>query len=55
MQTAKRTESILQHIEFYCNEIQSTRQRFGDDIDLFLRDRDYQRSPRPHQFKVQSV
>ena len=44
MQTAKRTESILQHIEFYCNEIQSTRQRFGDDIDLFLRDRDYQRS-----------
>lgn len=44
MPKAERTASILQHIEFYCNEIRSTIQRYGDDIDVFLNDRDYQRS-----------
>ena len=39
-----KTASIVQHIGFYCNEIKATIQRYGDDIDTFLKDRDYQRS-----------
>lgn len=44
MPKSKSTASILEHIEFYCNEIKATIQRYGDDIDAFLNDRDYQRS-----------
>ena len=39
-----KTASILQHIEFYCKEIKATIQRYGDNLDTFLKDRDYQRS-----------
>ena len=44
MLTNERIASLLEHIAFYCDEIKNTIQRYGDDIDLFLNDRDYQRS-----------
>ena len=34
----------LDHIEYYCSEIKSTMNRYGDNIEIFLSDRDYQRS-----------
>ena len=37
-----RDLDILEHIANYCNEITSALQRFGDDLDSFLADKDYQ-------------
>lgn len=44
MPKIEKTVSVLQHIEFYCKEIKATIHRYGDDLDTFLNDRDYQRS-----------
>ena len=40
----KRIESILEHITYYCVEIQSSRKRYGDSWECFAADRDFQRS-----------
>lgn len=41
---AKSNKSILEHILSYCNEIQTTILRFGDDLDTFFNDIDYRKS-----------
>ena len=41
MSESQRDVSILQHILSYCNEIQDTVSRFGDDKELFLSDSVY--------------
>ena len=33
---AKSNKSILEHILSYCNEIQTTMLRFGDNLDTFI-------------------
>ena len=38
---AKSNNSILEHILSYCNEIQTTMLRFGDNLDTFINDIDY--------------
>ena len=37
-------KDIIEHIERHCEDIKNTIQRFGNDLDVFLRDDDYQRS-----------
>ena len=44
MSKNEKIASLLEHIAVYSNEIKDTIQRYGDDIDIFLNDRDYQRS-----------
>lgn len=39
-----RIESVLEHIAYYCAEIQNSRKRYGDNLESFVADRDYQRS-----------
>ena len=41
---AKSNKSILEHILSYCNEIQTTMLRFGDNLDTFINDIDYRKS-----------
>ena len=41
MKTPDRDLQILQHILTYCNRIEQTVERFGEDKDIFLSDRDY--------------
>lgn len=41
---AKSNKSILEHILSYCNEIQTTILRFGDNLDIFINDIDYRKS-----------
>ncbi len=41
---AKSNKSILEHILTYCNEIQDTIKRFGDDQKTFINDIDYRKS-----------
>lgn len=40
----KKIDNILEHITAYCQEIQATITRYGDNFDIFINDRDYQRS-----------
>ena len=39
-----KIENILNHILLRCEKIKSTIKRWGDDIDIFLGDEDYQQS-----------
>ena len=41
MKTPDRDLQILQHLLTYCNRIEQTVERFGEDKDIFLSDRDY--------------
>ena len=41
---AKSNKSILEHILSYCNEIQTTMLRFGDNLDTFINDINYRKS-----------
>jgi uncharacterized protein with HEPN domain len=41
MSENQRDASILEHILFYCNEIEETVSRFGKDKELFLNDSVY--------------
>lgn len=41
---AKSNKSILEHILSYCNEIQTTILRFGDNLDIFINNIDYRKS-----------
>ncbi len=41
---AKSNKTILEHILLYCTEIQTTISRFGDDLNIFLDDKDYRKS-----------
>ena len=41
MNESQRDTSILEHILSYCNEIQETVSRFGEDKELFLHDSVY--------------
>lgn len=39
-----KDKRILEHIRDYCNDIQATVQRFGDNKENFIEDRDYRNS-----------
>ena len=41
---SNKIDYILEHISTYCNDIKTTVQRFGDNVSVFLGDKDYQRS-----------
>ncbi|MCM1054981.1 MAG: DUF86 domain-containing protein [Bacteroides sp.] len=41
---SKKIKDILEHIDYYCSEISNSQKRYGEILDNFLSDRDYQRS-----------
>ena len=44
MKPLDRDKSIIEHILDYCEKIQLTVKRFGEDLDIFLNDSDYRDS-----------
>lgn len=52
---AKSNKSILEHILSYCNEIQTTMLRFGDNLDTFINDIDYRNQYLSAFFRLESL
>lgn len=40
----KKIKGILEHIAYYCSEIKNSQKRYGEKVEDFISDRDYQRS-----------
>lgn len=40
----KKIKGILEHIAYYCSEIKKSQKRYGEKVEEFISDRDYQRS-----------